>query len=701
MNGYFSPSVGLLLSGSTHSDAQIRCVDEELDYPREQLLNFASLVDDWEEVDSLGDPSVLQNAALKYHLARGISYSFGLLDGIDDGDLEHDLLEYIEDTLQTRVPMQALLQELLVAPLHTPETAEKIAATALGHGYATTANLFEKLFDLQPLLRRLVGAWLEIPASQWMEVESDRTRVWNAACSSGVVVKTLEQASARQIRSQWNVLILNGDLATTPTTRASLGKIFHELSERLFPSAGSALESLLVHDANEEVHEVAPVLKPKSEASYADYQRVIRQINAIIEKVSVADERRATIFFNELVDDQLSYEGGAEHAVKSLCNLAKQCADLYRTDWERVCLNRAHEIDARDTRTLCQYADHLKRVGQFDSANDFYEKARLEGEGFHAVLGMADVIAAQGDFDGSIKKYKTLANWEDDVIVRTAIADNLRRLGKLDEAANLYENLASEGTQLERATAGLADIARRRGDLSTAESLYRDILQRQDLDQRSKMIYRLALCDITKRCGDLSEAYRIADQLVKDFPFLMHARIQRGTILGMLDRYDEAFEDIPGETAPAAFGEWIREYYGGILLLKLGRYDDAKRRLVDGLKLALGQGNDRTIMRLGAAVALLAGGDHSDAECELNEIRDFGDSHSRHLAQVLRLHLAVARNDQKKAEEIAIFFRSHVGLEPAFISVVDALLRNDLIEAQRGELNLLLAASPDSVSIAA
>ena len=106
-------------------------------------------------------------------------------------------------------------------------------------------------------------------------------------------------------------------------------------------------------------------------------------------------------------------------------------------------------------------------------------------------------------------------------------------------------------------------------------------------------------------------------------------------------------------------------------------------------------------MRLGAAVAYLAGGDNSDAECELNEIGDFGDSHSRHLTQILHLHLAVARNDQQKVKEIAGYFSSQVGLEQAFSSVVDALLRNDLIEAQRGEYNLLLAATPDSVSTAA
>ena len=92
--------------------------------------------------------------------------------------------------------------------------------------------------------------------------------------------------------------------------------------------------------------------------------RVEKQIVAITQAVSEGHDAKADKFVRELVAQQLSYPGGEPYAVKSLCNIAKRCADLFRVDFEIKCLALACEIAPTDAWALIQYGDHLKRVGK-------------------------------------------------------------------------------------------------------------------------------------------------------------------------------------------------------------------------------------------------------------------------------------------------------------------------------------------------
>ena len=153
--------------------------------------------------------------------------------------------------------------------------------------------------------------------------------------------------------------------------------------------------------------------------------------------------------------------------------------------------------------------------------------------------------------------------------------------------------------------------------------------------------------------GHLDEAVTIADNLVHEAPFFLQARIKRGSILGMLNREEETLADVPAGGVPRAFGEWMRGYCRGLLLFKLGRYAEAKVELTEHLSAALDRGDNRGIIRLGAAFAYLHAKEFDRAQSELDAIEANRDFFSEYLSDVLRLHLAVARKDQQTLEMYA------------------------------------------------
>src|SRR5207245_532156 len=112
----------------------------------------------------------------------------------------------------------------------------------------------------------------------------------------------------------------------------------------------------------------------------------------------------------------------------------------------------------------------------------------------------------------------------------------------------------------------------------------------------------IALVEILKQQHKLDDAYRIVEALIDESPFFMPAKLLRAAILGLMDRERVGLEGLPDSGEPRAYREWLQQYYRGLLLLKLGRFEDAKTRLVKNLNSALLTGEERDIQRLATVV---------------------------------------------------------------------------------------------------
>ena len=179
------------------------------------------------------------------------------------------------------------------------------------------------------------------------------------------------------------------------------------------------------------------------------------------------------------------------------------------------------------------------------------------------------------------------------------------------------------------------------------------------------------------------------DEVVQDYPFLMQARFIRGSILGLIGRELKGLEDLPESSGSRSWQEWLRRYYRGLLLLKLKRYEDAKKNLVEELPKALASEEEKAILRMAAALCFLREDETLEADEILSEIPDLYDCHVKYLSLVLKLHSATQKKD------LATMNSLKAGI--AGIQVVDVKLEKAVAALVERNFSLALNCETDAL----
>lgn len=648
---------------------------EEQDSVNAQYLY--STAQDWEEIEGSNTKALLDIATQEYWLERTVSLLRLTISGLESS-LEKRVLEHVEEILGSRVSSEKVIDRLLVAPLSDQYSSVLIAQSALSKGFSAVASILEDLAELQPLLRRLTDLWLGLSETPFSDFTESKETIWTTVTEKCGMKQLLIARNKREFAAKWNLLVFH---FPTPSSRSGVGILGKELSRRLFP--------------NEEQEEVmtAPLTKgaktthryeeERGISDYEIYERVKKQIIAIAEAVSQGNDNKAEKFLRELIHKQISPSGGESYAVKSLCNIAQRCADMFRTDFEAICLDEALRLHCSDPWTLIQYGDHLKRVGNYNDALKYFEKAEQLGESVVAKSSVADVYSQQGDYTKAIRTYEAIPNWRDRPAIRTAIADNLRRMGRIDESKAAYMeliDLAKQGLpefvkSEARSHIGIAEVAKIQGKLEDALQTYRVILNRKDIENRDRLFYMLGICNVLKLLESYNEAYSIVDEVVQAYPFAMQARFIRGSILGLMGREQEGLLDLPESSGSRSWREWMRRYYRGLLLFKLERYGDAKKNLVEELSKAIACGEEKAIIRMAAALCFLREDKTLEVDKILSDIPTLHDCHAHYLYLVLKLHSATRKKDlaimKSLKEQISGLQVENAGLEKAVVALCE------------------------------
>jgi tetratricopeptide (TPR) repeat protein len=240
-----------------------------------------------------------------------------------------------------------------------------------------------------------------------------------------------------------------------------------------------------------------------------------------------------------------------------------------------------------------------------------------------------------------------------------------------------------------RAQAGLAEIAKSQGRLENALGIYRGIIHREDIEDRDRIVYRLGLCNVLKLMGEFKQAYTVADEVIQEYPFAMHARFVRGSILGLIGQEAEGLKDLPESSGGRSWQEWVRHYYRGLLLFKLRRYEDAKKNLVEELPKAIAAGEEKAILRMAAALWFLREGKILEVDRILSDIPDLHDCHAQYLSLVLKLHLATRRSDLATTNSL----RTRL----AGINIKDITLEKAVTALTKGNFALALTYETDAL----
>lgn len=689
MIGIFSSSAGVVYvpKGGANEYEIFDVVEGEVREPVEaQYLYSAS--QDWEELEGSDAENLLEVAASEYYVGRTVSLLRLAVAGLER-PLEKRVLEDVEELLQTRVSAEKVLDRMLVAPLKDDRLPFAPAECALSYGYTGVASILDELVELQSPVRRLTDMWLGLPDTMFSDFGMSREKVWAIVVEKCGMKQLLGAGSRGVFTAKWNLLAFHFN---TPHSRAGLGKVGEVLSGRLFPGereSQSMINEVMEDTERTEREQPVSVMSPRE-----NHERVKKEIAAIAQAVSQGQDANAEKFLKQLVEKQISFRGGESYAVKSLCNIAKRCADMFRVDYERICLEQALRLEPYDAWTLIQYGDHLKRVGDYEEALKVVGEAEKFGGSCIARSCAADVYSQQGDYEKAIQIYKSIPNWKDISEVLTGIADNLRKMGCMEEARQAYSNILSSAVEdpLEysqgaaRMGAGLAEIAKREGKLEEALQIYDGILK-HGVDERSRLVYRLARCHILKLMERYDDAYIVADSIIQEYPFAMQARFARGSLLGLMGRETEGLRDLPESSSSRSWQEWSRRYYRGLLLFKLERYEDAKTNLVEELPKAIASGEEKAILRMAAALSFLRENEILEADKILSSIPDLHDCHAQYLSLVLKLHLAA----QKKDLATMNLLKEQIGR----VQVIDAQLEKAVLALDKGDFSGALICETD------
>ncbi|MEX0655322.1 MAG: tetratricopeptide repeat protein [Phycisphaeraceae bacterium] len=641
-----------------------------------------STVPDWEVLEQPTITELTEYGSRVYRMKRAGSM-LELAFQIDDPEISIEVIEDVEDELSAISPDQ-LIARMLIAPLKNTHQWAGLSKTAAAQGLNAVANILDQVVSSQPLLRRFMSAWDRLPLTLFTPLHTTKGAVWEQLVDKGLNLQIINATSRDHLRRIFHQFAFS---MSTPPKRAATVAIGEAIAKALYANDGMArsLEKLMLSDQEYD----DGVVENDARSNHAKYVQVMSQINAITDAIAEGNDSRARRFLKQLVELQMGSHEGDSRAVKSLCNIAKQCADMFRSDFERECLYAALELAPSDEWTLAQLGDHFKRTGEYDQAIDVL--SRIQGEqSAVAESTLADVYAHQGQIEKALDTYRRIPGWRNEASIRTAIADNFRRLGDHDRALELYEELEADGLASDRTAAGKAEIAKCRGRLQEAHDTYRELLRRGQEDERSRVVYHCALANVLQRMGDTKQAFEVIDQVVQDAPFAMQARVIRASLLGLFDEEEEGLASLPYRGQLTAVGEWVRHYCRGLLLLKLQRFAEARQQLLENLEAKVLAGEERALLRLAAAITYVGEGQAKRAREMLPDQLGAGDAYAQYIEMMVRYHLAVIQQQDEERLHIAEWFRNQPIEGSDVVQAIKHIDAGDYAAAIRCEINAML-----------
>ncbi|MCX5792453.1 MAG: hypothetical protein NTY45_09640 [Elusimicrobia bacterium] len=581
---FWSTTAGVLVGERTgEAPPKVHSIGIQ-DFSDQEAGYYLSSITDWEEVEFNDITSLLGTLTTRYWVDRAHALAVALLSGLSEV-LEKEVLEELEQLIQTRIKAKSLLSLLLVAPLASPAKSKSLAVTSLKTNLPAIAAVWDKLSELQPLINRFSSLWLTIPEESFLQYA--RHDLWVRVATEEVLPDLLESPNSNSFRSQWNTLLFKSK--QSPDQIKSLNTVGITLTGKLFPH-GASVTPMSIADELPEEH----IHKKKFTHYIAAEEKdsALKQVAAIAKTLAEGKDDIAHKYLRELVKHQVA-GGDTEFVLKSLCNIAKKCADTFRIDFEHDCLLKALSLSPSDSWTLIQWGDHLKRTGDYDLALEAMEKAWQMSGNIIAQTIIADIWAMQGKREKALSIYKKIENCENNETVRTAIGDILRRDGHLENAEKEYDYVISKW-ESHRAYAGKAEIAKNKLLFQKSLSIYEKLLENPDTDEHSRAIYRSAQCRLFKLMGRFTEAYKGCE----------------------------------------------------LLLLKLQRYDEAKCLLTERIDSVMESSDNPALLRLGATLAFLSAREDSEAERIIKEFPKSSNQYVEYLASIMRLHLAVLKSDE-------------------------------------------------------
>jgi tetratricopeptide (TPR) repeat protein len=426
------------------------------------------------------------------------------------------------------------------------------------------------------------------------------------------------------------------------------------------------------------------------------HKNALDKVSQIVALVSSGESERARALIDHLVAFQTE-TSGIDHVLKSLCNVATQCRRLLRDDIAIECLIKALALSSKDAVTFSQLGTQLRDCDLFEEARQAYDKSLSlldRDDLFHKQITLsarAYVLTEQGKYEDALTEYRSIPFGDDSFSVRTAIADVYRRQGYLATAMSEYVKLLRDDRKWDRAWAGKAEIAKRRGDPHRAIRIYNSLLDpaKFQIDEVSRSVYELASCQLYKRVGQYDKALSLANSILEREPHLFGAKLQLSSLLTLKGNAADGLRQILRPAGSTQSTNWRVELLEGLTLYRLRRAAEARKHLLERIDLSSVLSEDQPMIRCSMAYAHLSAQDSESALTVLRATHPV-DRGLRNLKTILEAHANILLDDTRTGTGISLsrMPRSHRYLR----SAVDSVRAGNLADAALAELSYLIIA---------
>jgi serine/threonine-protein kinase len=182
------------------------------------------------------------------------------------------------------------------------------------------------------------------------------------------------------------------------------------------------------------------------------------------------------------------------------------------------------------------------KLGQFQQAEEQYLKAlEVDNTDWLAYSGLGELYAAQGKLGEAEKIYQDASKMKEDSALYTLQAEVSARLGKLDLAADQYEQALQSGSENPQIRFRLAGIYSQGGMLQQAEQQYQTVLTSnpQDAQALAGLGY---LAYKQCRLSDLSQRYLQAAQAAPTIAYYQSLPVYADEIAGNQAQAQQAYQ---------------------------------------------------------------------------------------------------------------------------------------------------------------
>lgn len=462
-----------------------------------------------------------------------------LLNAEYSSETRKSSVEELEELLQYDEIRDHMQNILSASPLPTQADVDKAWSMVTPNGL--TAKFLKTIVNLQPVITRVRNAWHAIDPS---EIKSGHSKadVQRVMAQQGLFRVLVDDVSEqRRTLTKYKFAVLQNDtIKELVTNPASFVNQFADI-----------LGHVRVTKSDFQSGPEIDTKKPFSAASkhqhpMAARDSAISQVERISELFCGEQTEQAEKMLAELTTEQKQYPDGESHLVKSLCNIAQAVSKRGLSDISLSCLNQALQYRTGiDARLLQQLGHELRQIREYEKALECFQQAQSleqdEDRLWRLKSDCVKILADKGRYSEAKTEFRAMLEMRRDVDTLCDLGTVYRKNGDLREARESFDECLLKRSDMHRAKAGLAEIAKQSGNPHKAIGRYNSLMREAvDIDMGARRVYELSLSALFRRTAQFSKAQGVLQGLLDSSPGDSQANYQFAKLLLLQGKAQDA-----------------------------------------------------------------------------------------------------------------------------------------------------------------